>query len=53
MNPPKDNQFMQDDEYQLTFLLDAPFRQAVTGGSQVGTEVAEHVLHLPPAEERP
>lgn len=52
MNPPKDNQPRTDDEYQLTFLLDAP----LPSRSQVGTEVAEHVLHLrqsaPPADAR-
>jgi len=52
MNPPKDAQLMQDDEYQLTFLLDSPL--PVRSSTQV--EVAEHVLHLqqvvPPSDER-
>jgi hypothetical protein len=62
MNPTKDNQPPPvgrrppppvgrrpphtDDEYQLTFLLDAP----LPGGSQVVPEFAEHVLPLPPAD---
>jgi len=49
MNPPKDNQLLQDDEYQLTFLMDSPLPLR----SSTRAEVAEHVLHLPPADDRP
>jgi hypothetical protein len=48
MNPPKDTELMQDDEYQLTFLLDRPLPPR----PQTWPEVAEHVLHLPPSDER-
>jgi hypothetical protein len=53
MNPSKNTEFLQDEEYQLTFLLDAPPLRTEPGRSPVGAEVAEHVLHLPPADERP
>ncbi|MCX7022607.1 MAG: hypothetical protein NTW26_10130 [bacterium] len=42
MNPPKDTHFLQDDENQLTFLLDSPLPQR----SSTRAEVTEQVLHL-------
>jgi len=62
MNPPKNTEFLhgepfsspsgvghaspKDEEYQLIFLLDRP----LPGRSPIPAQVAEHILHLPPAD---
>jgi hypothetical protein len=39
----------RDEEYQLIFLLDRPLPGTARRGSPIPAEVAEHILHLPPA----
>ena len=48
MNPPKSEDLLQDEEYQLTFLLDEPLNKGLWSPTSASapTPIAEHVLHL-------